>query len=529
MTLTHSLLRETAGNRRSPQWFRLFRVEEELASVSAEHHTEGDGYYEDVTVISRTIPTDVDHGTLVKMMKSEHVNPTQRSREGFLPVDGEFRLLASTSLSGESGILERSRFFSPAGGYVDRLIEFNRRRTERRLKSSAPAKIESLGVVGAGVMGEAIAAVSAGHGLPITITDMSDRVLAGAGRNIRDELPGRSESLLHTTRDLARIGKCDLIVESVFESLEAKRALFSDLEPHLGPDTILASNTSTIPISDLASELRDPSRLCGIHFFHPARRRRLVEIVATPNTSNRTLVAAVAYAETIGKIPLIVDDGPGFLVNRLLMPYIGEALQLLQEGAAIERIERVATESGAPWGPFTAMDEIGLDTVLKCGMVLWNAFGDVVPSSPLLVFMVKAGRLGRKTRAGFFGYIENESGKFDPRPDAEVDRIIGAWLQPTREHGDDTIRDRLFLPILLEATRILAEVPDCDSRLIDLGLILGLGFPESRGGLLGRADSVGSARLVEMLRPLEALGPRMRPTPLLLEMAANDRRFQENW
>ena len=438
------------------------------------------------------LQTNVDRGTLAKMMNSENLNPTSRSQDG---------------------------------GYLDRLIEFNRRRTAQRLKSSAPVRIESVGVVGAGLMGEAIAAVTAGHGLPIAITDISDRVAAGAGRNILDELPDRSESLVRTTRDLAQIGKCDLVVESVFESLEAKQALFSDLEPHLGPDTILASNTSTIPISDLASELRDPSRLCGIHFFHPARRRRLVEIIAAPDTSNQTLAAAVAYAEIIGKVPLIVADGPGFLVNRLLMPYIGEALQLLQEGTTIDRIERVATESGAPWGPFTAMDEIGLDTVLKCGMVLWNAFGDVVPSSPLLVFMVKAGRLGRKTRAGFFGYVENESGKFDPRPDAEVDGIIGDWSRPTQELGDDTIRERLFLPILLEATRILAEVPDYDSRLIDLGMILGLGFPESRGGLLGWADSLGSSRLVEMLRPLAALGPRMRPTPLLLEMAAGDQPF----
>ena len=462
-------------------------------------------------------------------MKSEHLNQALPSHEAYQLIVNVGTHFASTCSSGESGAPDRSRSPLPTGGYVDRLIEFNRRRTGGRLKSSASTNIESVAVVGAGVMGEAIAAVSAGHGLPTAITDMSERVLAGAGKNILDGLPGRSKSLLQTTRDLALLGKCDLIVESVFESLEAKQALFSDLEPHLGPDTILASNTSTIPISDLASKLRDPSRLCGIHFFHPARDRRLVEIITTRDTSQQTLATAVAYAEIIGKVPLIVADGPGFLVNRLLMPYLGEALQLLQEGATIERIERVATESGAPWGPFTAMDEIGLDTVLKCGMVLWNAFGDVVPSSPLLVFMVKAGRLGRKTRAGFFGYVENESGKFDPRPDAEVDGIIGDWSRPTQELGDDTIRERLFLPILLEATRILAEVPDYDSRLIDLGLILGLGFPESRGGLLGLADSIGSSGLVEMLRPLATLGPRMLPTPLLLEMAADNRCFHDNW
>ena len=457
-------------------------------------------------------------------MTSEHSNPIQQSPEGFLPVEGERKLLASNCLGEEPDAPDRSPTLFPTGGYVDRLIEFNRQRTGRRLKSPTTT-IESVGVVGAGVMGEAIAAVTAGHGLPVALTDMSEGVLGSARETILDELPGRSKSLLRTTRDLAQAGKCDLVVESVLESLEAKQALFSDLEPHLGPDTILASNTSTIPISDLASRLRDPARLCGMHFFHPARDRRLIEIVTTPHTSNRALATAVAYTELIGKVPLIVADGPGFLVNRLLMPFIGEALQLLQEGVTIERIERVATEAGAPWGPFLAMDEIGLDTVLKSGLVLWNAFGDVVPSSPLLVVMVKAGRLGRKTRAGFFSYIENESGKFTPRPDAEVDGIIGGWLQPVQEPNDDTIRNRLFLPMLLEATRILTDVPDCDPRLIDLGVILGLGFPESRGGLLGWADSLGSSRLVEMLRPLAALGPRMQPTPLLLEMAAADRSF----
>ncbi len=417
---------------------------------------------------------------------------------------------------------ERSRV-----GYTDLLIDFNRRRIEQRLEASSPGPIASVGVVGAGVMGEAIAEVTAKNGLPLTLVDMSERVLANARRAIIDQLNGDSRSLLETSGDLTQVGKCDLVVESVFESLEAKQAVFSELEPNLASGTVLASNTSTIPISALAGKLRDPSRLCGIHFFHPARVRRLVEIVAAPDTSAHTLATALAYAETIGKIPLIVDDGPGFLVNRLLMPYIGEALQLLQEGASIDEIERVATESGAPWGPLTAMDEIGLDTVLKSGMVLWNAFGDLVPSSPLLVAMVKAGRLGRKTKAGFFRYIEDELGTPVARPDEEVDKIIAKWSDGPREHSADRIRDRLFLPMVLEATRILAELPVYDSRMIDLGVILGLGFPEARGGLLGWADSVGSARLVEMLGPLKPLGPRMQPTPLLLEMAAGNRRFHE--
>jgi len=254
----------------------------------------------------------------------------------------------------------------------------------------------------------------------------------------------------------------------------------------------------------------------------------LVEIIRGRQTAESTIGTATAHAGAIDKVPIVVDDGPGFLVNRLLIPYLSEAMELLLEGVPISAIEKAATDFGMAKGPLRLLDEIGLDTVLKCGIVLWNAFGEVVPSSPLLVVMVKAGRLGRKTKAGFFGYLENESGKFDPRADAEVDGIIGGWSQPTQEFADDTIRDRLFLPMVLEATRILAEMPDCDPRLIDLGVILGLGFPESRGGLLGWADSLGSARLVEMLRPLEALGPRMRPTPLLLEMAADNRRFHDD-
>ena len=188
------------------------------------------------------------------------------------------------------------------------------------------------------------------------------------------------------------------------ETLPAKLQLYAQLQRHLGPQTILASNTSTIPLQRLGRGLADASRFCGLHFCHPVQQRPLVEIVCGPQTSDATIAAAVAHARRIDRMPMVVQDGPGFVVNRLLFPYLNEALELLREGVPAESIERAAAEFGMTIGPLRLMDEIGLDTTLQAAWVLGAAFPERVVSSPLLVSLVKAGRLGQKTGAGFFSY-----------------------------------------------------------------------------------------------------------------------------
>ena len=422
--------------------------------------------------------------------------------------------------------------------HVEMLVQRNRQDTGIGFAQVAPDRVRSVAVIGAGMMGTAIAAAAVKQGLPVVITDADPDVLAAAPQRIAAELVEQGESpdaktletvrrLVQPTTDDRRIAGCDLILESVAETLAVKQGVYSRLAPLLSPRTVLASNTSTIPIGRLAAELPERDRFCGIHFFHPVRHRSLVEVVRGPQTSDQTVATAVTFAKQIEKMPIVVDDGPGFFVNRLLFPYLSEALELLLDGAKIDDVERAATGFGMAIGPLRICDEIGLDTVLLAGRVLWEAFPDRVVASPLLVTMVKSGRLGRKSGAGFFTYPSQVAWAGSPGADPQVDPIIAQWARPPQPLTPETITARLLLPMVLEASRVLEERKVRDARDIDLGVIFGLGFPASRGGLLYWADTLGAQRIVEMLRPMEALGGRAQPTPLLLELAAQNRRFYD--
>ncbi|MDP6446133.1 MAG: 3-hydroxyacyl-CoA dehydrogenase family protein, partial [Pirellulaceae bacterium] len=288
---------------------------------------------------------------------------------------------------------------------------------------------------------------------------------------------------------------------------------------------ILASNTSTIPITQLARDLEHPDRFCGIHFFNPVRRMKLVEVIRGSETSDDTVASAVAYAKRLGKMPIVVNDGPGFLVNRLLLPYMNEALELLGDGATIKEIERAAKSFGMPMGPLTLYDVVGLDTALYAGGTMLQAFPDRIKASKILPALIKAGRLGQKSGAGFFSY-RNPKGRGEPDP--AVDDLLNPYLRaPAKDIQPAEIVDRLFMPMLLEATRALEDGIVRDVRDVDLGLVFGIGFPPFKGGLLHWADTIGAGEIAERLKALEELGPRVQPTDLLLEMAANDRKFYD--
>lgn len=425
---------------------------------------------------------------------------------------------------------------------VQSLVERNRQDTGLDGGSAEPRPIKSVAIVGAGLMGTAIAAAHLKRNLPVVIADADEVVLATVRDRIAAELAlpsvvagsqlppngrvpeGRSrelvDRLLEPTGDTAAIARCDLVIESIVESVPAKQRLFRRLQPHLPQGTILASNTSTIPIGRLAAASGDPGRFCGLHFCHPVRKRPLVEIVRGGRTSDQTTATAAAHAKAIGKMPIVVEDGPGFLVNRLLLPYLGEALELLLEGAGVKQIDRAATAFGMAKGPLGLLDEIGLDTTLQGGWVLAEAFPDRLAASPLLVAMVKAGRLGCKSGAGFFSYPAAAAPDAAAQPpDEAVRQIIAQWARPSQEHSAHSITVRLMLPMLLEATRVLQEGKVRDPRDIDLAALFGLGFPAFRGGLFWWADTLGAARIIEMLRPLGRLGLRAKPTPILQDLA----------
>jgi 3-hydroxyacyl-CoA dehydrogenase/enoyl-CoA hydratase/carnithine racemase len=397
-----------------------------------------------------------------------------------------------------------------------------------------PGPVRSLGVIGAGIMGAGIAAAALRRGLPASITDSRpdvvqkmvpqilqeaayDKGLKSANRALAIELAsllhGGSESILES---------CDLVIEAIVENLDVKKQLFARIEPRLSADAILASNTSTIPISQLAQGLMRPDRFCGMHFFNPVSRMKLVEVIRGAQTSDDTIARAVTLAKQLGKMPVVVNDGPGFMVNRLLFPYMNEAIELLHDGLSIDQIDRSAVSFGMPLGPIALYDMVGLDTAMYAGRTMYNAFPSRVAASPLVPAFVKRGRLGQKTGKGFFNH---ENDQRTPQPDPAVAKLLEDYTRRSLHLTDEQVQHRLFLPMLLEATRLLEEHVARDVRDIDLGLIYGLGFPATKGGLLYWADSLGAKQLLKMLEPFESLGSRMQATPLLLSMAESGRTF----
>jgi 3-hydroxyacyl-CoA dehydrogenase/enoyl-CoA hydratase/3-hydroxybutyryl-CoA epimerase/3-hydroxyacyl-CoA dehydrogenase/enoyl-CoA hydratase/3-hydroxybutyryl-CoA epimerase/enoyl-CoA isomerase len=400
------------------------------------------------------------------------------------------------------------------------------------------ADVESAAVVGAGIMGAGIAASHLRAGVPVTLVDVNAETLAASVPGILDEAawdratkrtdPARALALsgsLRTAAQLAAIAGADLVIESVTERPDVKTAVLADIERLVGPETVIATNTSTNPITRLAEALADPARFCGLHFFNPVRRMTLVEVVRGPATGDATVATAVALAKRLGKCPIVVRDSPGFLVNRVLMPYLHEATELVREGIDPARIDRVARGFGMPMGPIELYDMIGLDTAFYAGLVLSAAYGDRIEASPLIPALVKSGRLGRKTGSGFYRYSGADQKARIVGVDPAGRKVLDRYAVTPRETNDRTLADRLLLPMLLEAVRAFDEGIVRDPADIDLAVIHALGFPPFRGGLLAWADSLGAAEVLRRLEPLAGLGPRMIPIERVAALARSGGRF----
>jgi 3-hydroxyacyl-CoA dehydrogenase/enoyl-CoA hydratase/carnithine racemase len=455
----------------------------------------------------------------------------------------------------EAGRIESAAFARLAGTTVARqLVRVfrigERNRHDRGIDADAgaavePPRRESPAVVGAGIMGAGIAASHLRAGFPVALVDIDAAALAGSVVGILDEAawdrarrrtdPAAALALagrLHTASTLAALAGSDIVIESVVERPDVKQQVLAQIEAVVGPETIIATNTSTNPIARLAESLTEPTRFCGLHFFNPVRRMTLVEVIRGPATSDATVLAAVAHAKRLGKCPVVVRDSPGFLVNRVLMPYLHEAVEMVREGIPVDRIDRVARGFGMPMGPIELYDMIGLDTAFYAGLVLGAAYGDRIEPSPVIPALVKSGRLGRKSGAGFYAYASGGQRARISGADAGAAGIIARYRSeppagPTGSPTDVTIADRLLLPMLLEALRVLDEGIVRDPRDVDLAVIHALGFPAFRGGLLAWADTLGAAEVVRRLEPLAPLGARMIPTDRLQAMARGDTPFTE--
>lgn len=392
--------------------------------------------------------------------------------------------------------------------------------------------VSKVGIVGAGFMGAAIGGVAALKcATDVRFRDADWERLARGLNLARGVLKSSMKrrritryeyrelvSLISGTTDWSGFGRTDLVIEAVFEDLSVKHDVFKQLEEVVSSDCVLASNTSTIPISKIASIAKRPERVVGMHFFSPVDRMPLLEVIATDDTDPSTTATAVSFGRDMGKTVIVVRDRPGFWVNRILHPYTGEAGRLLEEGAAIEMIDRAMTSFGFPVGPITLLDEVGIDVAVKAGGVMEEALGTTGPLETLKR-VVASGRLGRKSGRGFYSY---EKGK-KRGVDRSVYEIIGA----RSGRVDETrARDRLVYSMLNEAANAIGEDVVRSPRDGDIGAIFGIGYPPFRGGPLRYIDQLGVSNVVATLNSLaDTEGDRFRPVAILEGMASSNGRF----
>ena len=398
-----------------------------------------------------------------------------------------------------------------------------------------PLPVNKLAVLGAGFMGAGIAAIAAQQHTTVRLKDADHprvaKGLAAVSAVLRERLSKRQISrreyddemiLVGGTTDYTGFANVDLAVEAVFEDLAIKQQVLRESEAAMPSDAIYASNTSTIPITRIAEASKRPEQVLGMHFFSPVPKMPLLEVIRGARTGDTALATAVAYGKKLGKTVIVVHDGPGFYANRILAPYVNEAGRLLDEGVAIDAVDRAMVEFGFPVGPITLIDEVGLDVAGKSGAVMVEAFGERMAPADAIKRVVDAGRLGRKGKSGFYSY--DERGK-----KGGVDETVYALLAggaQRQERTAEEIQRRCVYAMLNEAARCLEEGIVRSARDGDVGAVFGIGFPPFRGGPFRYVDSVGVESVVRTLESLyNRFAPRFEPAELLREMARKGDRF----
>lgn len=366
-------------------------------------------------------------------------------------------------------------------------------------------QVHDVAVIGAGVMGAGIAHWISSRGHHVLMQDVSVDALARGMHRVHDLLNeglkrrAISRRDLHDTLDRLKpehkpvpLGHYPIVIEAATEDMALKKKIFADLASRSGPDTILATNTSALSITELAETLPHPERVIGLHFFNPVHRMPLVEVITTAHTSDDVIATAVVFVQKLGKVPVVVKDSPGFVVNRILMPYLMEAVRLYESGIPAETIDEAMLEFGMPMGPMRLLDEIGLDVAVHVGATLCAAFPERLASSPLLERLVAEGKLGKKTGQGFY---QHDAGGRKKAPAVHDQAIV--------EH----VQHRLALLLANEAARCAKEGLTRDAADIDLAMILGTGYPPFRGGPLTWLHDLGEDNASVELRMLQHSTP----------------------
>jgi len=401
-----------------------------------------------------------------------------------------------------------------------------------------PRKVVRVGVLGAGAMGGGIAQLAADKGLPVRMKDIKPEALAlgyaQAARIWKEKLKKRrmtkfefagKMALLGGSLDYAGFEMCDITIEAVLEKMAVKHAVLAEWERVVPPGAIFASNTSTLPITDIAANATHPERVVGMHFFNPVYKMPLVEVIYGKKTDPEVTATIFDLAKKMGKTPVVVKDSPGFLVNRILGPYIAEAARLVLEGVDFTAVDKAMRAFGMPVGPIELLDDVGIDVAAKASETLSKAWPDRMPQDPALDMLVTAGRIGRKAKKGFYFYEGDRRGGPDAAAYADLGLSSPSQKSPL---SPSEIQNRLVLPMINEASFCLSEGVVASPAKLDLAMIFGTGFPPFRGGLCAHADALSAAAVVEGLRKLEKEhGGRFAPAPLLVEMARAGKKFFE--
>ena len=394
--------------------------------------------------------------------------------------------------------------------------------------------VRQVAVLGGGLMGAGVAYVtSALQGVPVRIKDKDDAGAARALKHVQglyDERvrkrsltwreAGAKMALVTACTDTSGLRQADLVIEAVFEDLELKRRVLKDVEAAGKPDVIFASNTSSLPIAQIAEASKHPETVIGMHYFSPVNKMPLLEVIVTPKTADEVTATCVEVGKKQGKTVIVVNDGVGFYTSRILAPYMNEAAFLLAEGADIAELDKALIDFGFPVGPITLLDEVGIDVAQKVGKIMHAAFGDRLAAPDATDALVKDGRLGRKSKKGFYTY---DGKKKDVDPTVYALLPHGASRKKLDRHE---MAERCVLQMVNEAVRCLGEGVLRSPRDGDVGAIFGLGFPPFLGGPFRYADAQGLGRVLERTEHFaEKLGKRFEPAPLLLEQVKAGKKF----
>lgn len=393
--------------------------------------------------------------------------------------------------------------------------------------------VKTVGVLGAGVMGAGIAQAAAYSGYKVILKDIDQAALDKGMKGIKDLFDGlvakrklsRAEADLKYgaitgTVNYADMSDCDLVIEAVVEKMGVKKAVIAECEKVIAKPFIFATNTSSLSVNEMAKAAKNPANVVGLHFFNPVHKMKLVEVVAADTSSKETVAAAKAFGMKVGKTTVVTGDGPGFVVNRILSPYMKESIQLLLEGVPAEQIDKAATRFGMPMGPIALMDEVGLDIVTHVIKVMHAALGDRLAPPSVIATIEQHKLLGKKGGKGLYLYDENGK-RTGLNPDVQA-----AITAKPKTMSESAIQDRLMLPMVNEAALCLSEGIISEPSQLDLAMIFGTGFAPFLGGVLGYADQVGIRTVHQKLEHLSKVaGANYKPAKLIVDKAAKGESF----